>query len=592
MKELTFEINDFGKTANQLLKTVFMYIISYQLEQANLSTKCVIPYSVMQGKVILECEQEYDEIKATQLVFSLVHKINLFSVDNQDFINFTTEEKEQLKVLLASTCDNRLKQNYYRAIKELRKLKLYPPISMQKTLVAEAATFDIIKNTMPKVSDVGLNIKQGDLQTGSWLWSRVVEKIPANPFKKEASILAGSLAALGIEGIEELQLLTSTYHRFIMHVGTAKCCRLALQSEVENVKNIKNIFSKRFEIYNTQLDKYLTVMCSVLLTNNLTALSVIYEILNNINCTIPFDLRLPDLKELAEVSNKTISFRLIEDKWIKIICANEEIIKRILTTINENVKNLYVLWQDSRKKFDYPENLDSLQVYYENQNIDIDELNILLSIDAEEGNITQMLTTIKNAEVRCEYDKLPYDIAVAALKKKTSLTEKQLAIIEKRYNSILRTQELSKFINADECVNIATELLNKFGHKLNPIVKNIAQQTLRYGICSERQLEVLRLSIVTLNTELELARNNKLNTNTVEQNFMFSLPATLSNPTLTQNDIGEQDVQDTQNNQYSPVNQTLIKDTQIHLIEDAYKQVYGENFTPSTELDINDIWID
>lgn len=581
MKKLNFKIKDFPRTAHQPLQTIFIYNLNKHLESNSLAAKNVIPYSVMQGCVTLDCSSSYDEIRTEQIVNTVVRTINLYGTENSNFEEYTDREKEKLHRLLTERNSDSKKQAYYKAVKELMKQRVYPPLSVQKALIQEAKDFEAADETEET------EIKQGNLQTNSWLWTRIVSVFPNNPLRKEATYLATELELLGIKGIEELTLLTTHLTKRMLFVGTTSCCRLAIKSEAENVNNIRNIMSKQIEIYKTQTDKYLTAACSALFTRNVNNVKTMYEILKDVNCKLDYELRFSDLTQLSKITDYRTSAGLAEEQWIKFILANKDIIANILTAIGLHAKQLLPLWRVSMEEIEYPESFDELQVYYESQGLDIDTLSELMSIDAEEGNTKQMLQTIKKYGVRHQSDQLPYDIALQALKKKQiTLSEKQYAIIEKRYKSIMKTQEMSKTIDASECLKLANELDRRFKGQLNKTTESIVNSTLRYGICSERQLEVMRLSYVALTTAAEKT-NTAEKTDGIkigESGLMFGLPdKPAAPPTSTKPNASEEET-------YTDEDE-LTKTTKSNLITDAYKHAFSEGSSTSNQ-DSDSIWAD
>ena len=572
-------MKDFPKTALQPLQSIFIYNFNKQFNANGLDTKTVIPYSVMQGYVTLDCQSSYDEIRAEQIVNTIVRQINLFDTENGNFEEYTEAEKTKLHRLLTDRNPDTKKQIYYKAIKELIKQKVYPPLSLQKTLIQEAEEFtkadDFDENTGT------VEIKQGDLQLNSWLWTRVVNVFPNNPLRKEAVYLATELNAAGIKGIEELNLLTTNIYKRMFFIGTSECYRIAIQPEIQNMNNIRNVLARRIDIYKTQTDKYLTIACGVLFTRNLQNIKLLYEILNDTNCNIDYDLRFSDLKTLSEIADSRISNSLAETKWAQYVVANKNIVANILTAIGLATKRLYPLWKMSREEVTYPESFDELQIYYEGQGLDIDTLSALMSIDAEEGNTKAMLQAIKKAGVRHPSDQLPYDIATQALKRKQiSLSEKQYAVIEKRYNSLMRTAEMAKTIDADECLKLANELNKRFAGQINDTVKNIVNSTLRYGICTERQLEVMRMSYVTLTSDTEKEKK-PAGPQIGANGLMFNLPDTpiaQADRTATSEPLPETDTSFAQ----------MVKN---NMTEDAYRNAFGS--TTHSETSNNDsIWDD
>lgn len=590
MKELILKVNERPEKLHTAFQTIFIYTLNTQLQQAKMSVTSVSPYTIMKGKVILNCTSPYDAIRAEQLVNNAVRVINLFSSENNDFTFATDDELKLLSDFFNQRTGDKQKLNYLKAIKTLRKEGVYPSLSLQKSLLQEAVTTMQSKD-VSNIENSSVNeIKQGDLQINSWLWTRVVNAQPTNPLRRETVLVTTHLSELGIKGIEELTLMTTNFFKHVMFIGTQELCRLAIQEEVNNSANIKNIFTKRIEIYENQYDKYLTACCSALLTRNLLSVYQIYEMLSNPNNPVPYEMRFPDLNELHNACDRTASHTIMEERWIKIILSNIDVVENIMTALNNHVERLLPLWRGSTVKVDYPANFDVLQMQYENMGLDIDTLDTLLSIDVEEGNVKKMLTTIKKAGVHSQYDKLPYDIAVQALKKKQiSLSEKQMAIIEKRYNSIMKTVEMSKNIDADECIKIATELLNQFGDKLNKTVEQIAQNTLRYRICSERQLEVLRLALVELSTEKDKQTQASLPaagitvgttgamSAAMSAGLMFNLPS--EPPTKAVNVMEDS------------ANKELVQETKKKLTADAYKSAFGDDDEPE-ETDTDSIWTD
>lgn len=567
MVKVTFKIKEFAKSALPHLQSIFIYNLNKQLEANGLSTTNVIPYTVMQGFVQTDCASSYDKIRVDQIVATVVRQLNLFDTENGNFENYTDAEKENLRRLLTERNSDSKKHVYYKAIKELMKQKIYPPYSLQETLINEAMDFvkaDIVEETEPEETI----LKHVSLQTSSWLWTRVVNVFPNNPLRKEAVYLATELDALGIESIEELNLMTSTLYKFITLIGAGDCYRIAIQPEVANIANIRNAIRKKIEVYQTITDKYLTCCVAALFARNMSSIKTIYEILNSTTCNINYDLRFSDLKALAEIADNHISQNLVEERWAKFVVANRDVVANIITAIGLKAKQLYPLWKASREVITYPEDFDELQVYYEGQNLDIDTLSNLLSIDAEEGDIKQMLQVIKKAGVKHPSEKLAYDIATQMLKRKTSLSDKQYAIIEKRYSSIMKTAEMAKTIDAEECMRLATELNAKFKGQLNATAESIVNSTLRYGICSERQLEVLRLTYLKLTSE----QGGQQEQNTPQMSadgLMFNLPT--AQPTVAPK-VEQTDAEKKEEAQLrSTTKHNMTKD-----IKDAYRRAFSD----------------
>lgn len=574
-------MKDFPKTALQPLQSVFIYLLTKQLDANSLDTTTVIPYSALQGYVTLDCASSYDEIRVEQIVNTVARQINLFDTENGNFEEYTDSEKAKLNNLLTKRNSDSKKHVYYKAIKELIKQKIYPPYSMQRTLIQEAEEF-AKADDFDETTDI-VEIKQGDLQMNSWLWTRVVNVFPNNPLRKEAVYLASELSAVGIKGIEELSLLTANTFKRMFFVGTPDCHRLAIKSEVENMNNLRNVISKRIDIYKTQTDKFLTVACAALFTRSIPSVKAMYDILNDVNCNIDYDLRFSDLSILAEITDYRVSSNLAEGKWAQYVVANRNIVANILTAIGLRVKQLYPLWKVSTEDVDYPEDFDELQVYYEGQGLDIDTLSVLMSIDAEEGDTKHMLLVIRKNGVRHPSDKLPYDIAVQALKRKQiTLSDKQYAIIEKRYNSIMKTTEMSKTIDAAECMKVAQELERRFKGQLNKTVENIVNSTLRYGICTERQLEVMRMAYVSLTAEAEKETSKSAGKGIQigDGGLMFNLPSTpvQNAPQAPTEPKPEEDVEFTQQ-------------VKTNMTTDAYRNAFGD--TSHSDSSNNDsIWDD
>lgn len=573
-------MKDFPKTAHTSLQSIFIYQLNKQLEANGLSTKSVIPYTVMQGNITLDCSSSYDEIRVEQIVNTIIRQINLFDIENGNFEEYTDVEKKKLNRLLTDRNPDTKKHIYYKAIKELIKQKIYPPYSMQRALIQEAEEFVRADITEEDFNTTG--IKLSDMQLNSWLWTRVVKIFPNNPLRKEATYLATELSTLGINSIEELQLLTTNTFKRMYFVGTADCHRIAIKPEIANMNNLRNVLVRRIDVYKSQTDKFLTAACNCLFARNIKAVNTLYEILNDVNCTVDYELRFADLKQLSEIADYRISQSLAEEKWAKYIVANRDIVANILTRIGLNAKRLLPLWKVSMEEIVYPEDFDELQVYYEGQGLDIDTLSTLMSIDAEEGNTKAMLQAIKKAGVRHPSEKLAYDIATQSLKKKQiTLSDKQYAIIEKRYNSLMKTLEMSKTIDAEECIKIATELDTKFNSQLNDVVKGIIASTLRYGICSERQLEVMRMTYVTLTAKTEKADTNNNGPQVGANGLMFNLPDTVVSPVNNQT-----------NTESTPeIDKHFAAEVKTNMTADAYRNAFGD--TAHSESSSNDsIWDD
>lgn len=576
MRRLTFKMKDFPKAALQPLQSIFIYNFNKQFNANELDPKTVIPYSVMQGYVTLDCPSSYNEIRAEQIVLTIVRQINLFDAENGNFEEYTEAEKTKLHRLLTDRNPDSKKQIYYKAIKELIKQKIYPPISLQKTLIQEAE--ELTKADIDESDSDTTEIKQGDLQLNSWMWTRIVNVFPNNPLRKETVYLATELNALNIKSIEELKLLTNTVYKRMFFVGTADCYRIAIQPEIQNINNLRNVLSRRIDIYKSQTDRYLTLMCGILFGRNLSNVKTIYELLNDANCNIDYDLRFSDMKTLSEIADPRLSQSLVESKLSQYVVTNRNIVANILTAIGLAAKRLYPLWKMSCEEVTYPEDFDELQVYYEGQGLDIDTLSTLMSIDAEEGNTKAMLQAIKKAGVKHPNDQLAYNIATSALKRKQiTLSEKQYAVIEKRYNSLMRTAEMSKTIDAAECLRLANELNDKFSGQLNDTVKNIIESTLRYGICTERQLEVLRMTYITLTSDLTKDKS-KVGPQIVANGLMFNLPDT----TPTQQPHEE----------VQPKSDTnFAAEVKNNMTEDAYRSAFGSS-TSSETSNSDSIWDD
>lgn len=576
MKQLNLKVKDFTAEAKQHLQTIFIYCLNNQLNSNGIAISSVIPYRAMEGIVQLNCASSYDEIRTEQIVNTVFRQVNLFDTENGDFEQYTESEKQKLTNLLSKRNFDNKRQQYYKAIKSLMKLKVYPPYSMQEALIREALDFDKENTTDAEANVINLH---NNLHLNSWVWKHVVNTSALNPLRKEAIYVATELSTLGIKSIEEVQMMTNTTLKRIVLIGDESCNRIATRQEVANITNIRNAIHYKQEIYETVQDKYLTCCLAAMYTSNVSNnIRYIYDILNDPTCNISYELRFSDLRKLSELTAYNISIKLVEEKWSDFLLANRDITANILTAIGLNAKRLFPYWQTSKEPVVYPEDFDELQVYYESQNVDIDVLSTILSIDAEVCDVKKMLQTIKKYGVKHTSDQLPYDIATQMLKRKqTSLSDKQFAIIERRYNSIMKTLEMSKTIDANECLRLANELNSRFKDSMNNTVENIVNSTLRYGICSEKQLDVLRNAYVTLasNNDTQAANNGPVIT---DNGLMFNLPNNAANNTVSKQNVTEKN------------NDLLAQTTKHNMAEDAYKNAFGD--TSSTSGSTDSIWTD
>ncbi len=81
-----------------------------------------------------------------------------------------------------------------------------------------------------------------------------------------------------------------------------------------------------------------------------------------------------------------------------------------------------------------------------------------------------------------------------------SLSEKQLDVITRAYYNIT-CGNIPAGVDMQEAARIAKELLKKYSDKLTSVVNSIARGVLDKGICSEKQLDVIRRALDSLNIE-------------------------------------------------------------------------------------------
>lgn len=565
MKEVQVTVNQYPVNLQPNFLIVFKYLLNTQLKQLGISSTCVIANNLFNGKITLNCESAYDEIRVEQLVYNAIRTLNKFSSDNTSSAGL-----RDTIVLLSKNCHSKNEISYYRTLRELFDAKYYPPASMQEAINLKLKA-QVEEDKQAKIQEslerLG-HLKETSLATGTWLWQNIIMKKSDESLARAIALLCESLTILGIKSVEELNVLTKNVTKNVMFIGTPDFYRIATQQEVENAAKIKNIFTRKASVYSILEDKYLTLAASLLLTRNLNSAVHIVDILNSQNCTIPFSIRFKNINKLTELAQSNVQQSLLVPILEKIVNDDIDTIVNILTTINLKAEHLIPYWRSSVAEVEYPFNMDAVQVYYEQQNVDIDTLDALLSIEPEEGDVKKMLQAIKKFGVHCSYDELPYDIATKALKKKNYvLSAKQLAIVEKKYASIMRSVDMAKNVDAEECVAIATELDVNYKNKLNDTVKSIISSTLRYRICTERQLEVLRNALVGLKAT-ETAQKQQVIVGAPVGGTMFALPT--NNTTAKTKEETFEEPDDTE--EVDPVN---VKAVTARATTDAYKAAYG-----------------
>lgn len=569
MKELSVDVKTYAdKKTQDNLRVVFIHTLKNQLELVKLEETCVIPYSVMSGKIMLECKSSYEEIQAQAAVQNAVKTINLFGPENGDFENNTLAEKNNLERLFADKKLDSKEKTYLQAIKRLIQSKLYPPRSLQEELVKRAEGYDLTKLSFEDV------MSRKTIITDNWLWTRIVQSKPGNPLKECVKKLAAKLSELCIDRVEDLTVLTQRLSIKVNYIGTAELHRLPTKDEFDNMKNIRNVYVEYEELYPNQLDKYLTCLCATLMTRNLNYVNTIYNILNDTNCTIPYEYRLPDLTELQNVSASNVSYAIIENKWTDYIMRHLDTIEKLVDLITGALEYLVPKWKANIDGVTYIDGYDGLQVYYESIGYDLDTIDALLSIEPQVMDMSQMLKDIIKANSHSDFDKMAYDIATKALNnlKRTgnhNLSSKQLGILDKRYASIKKTWELEKTVDKNECVLIARELKTKYGPRMNGVVKNIVEYTLNYQICSQKQLEVMRLALVQLDNEAKKPVEQK-KPEVNKDGLIFNIP-------------GMKDPIDSEQ---------LVAQTKENLALDPYKDAFDGSSSSSKSESTDSIWDD
>lgn len=574
MKTYTVSITSKDTAVRTHLAAIFNYLCKQQLTAAGLKPSIVATGRVLQGEVIIYTDTAYDTLRAELFISNAAKTVNLFNTDNGNFESYTDSEKEKLALMLKS--QDKAVKLYYDAIKALMKLGVYPPYSMQEDLIKQASTFKLADEQEEQElnSLITENVKGSDLQTGSWVWKAVTETRNDRPLRKSLTLLAVALRQNGIANAEDLRLITSTFSHKMYTIGNDEIKRIALQDEVNNAANIRNISIAYIPLYNST-EAYLTAVLHSLYAPAAYYIKMIHYHCTAADSTVRYDLRFNNVAPLQTILNQTVSNTVLFEEFKKFILDNIQTFEAIIAQLLIEIPTLVKKWRGSTAEITYPTTYDELQIYYEYQNIDIDTLDALLAIEADTSNIVAQLKQVKDAGVRGDYDKVPYDIACKGLtniKKfgNHKLTPKQLQVIERRVQSLNKTIEMSKDIDAAACIEIATTLKNNHKQRMNNVISNIVDSTLRYGICSQKQLDTMKLALVGYQQEVEQSAK-KTEQKQGQQGIMFNIPGMPLVP-AQQQAAKEEQQDDTENTVVTTDEAAKIVQTRT---ESAYKSAFG-----------------
>ena len=575
MKVYAAKINNTDQEVRAQLAVIFNYLIKQQLLASKMSDNVIASGRILQGEVTIYAESTYDSIRAELFINNAISTVNLFSTDNGDFESYTDKEKEKLHILLKST--KREVKDFYAALKNLMKLGVYPPYSMQDDLMTQASTFKLENEQEEQElnSLIAENIKGSDLQTASWAWKNITESRNDKPLRKSLTILAVALKEKGIENEEEMIVNTKTFSRKVYSIGTKELKRIALQSEVDNAANITNMIVDYVPIY-TPVEAYLTAVLHSLYAPSSFYLEHIYYNCTSTDSSVPYALRFGNVAALYQLTHNNISNAVLAEKYKAFVLNNIPTFEKLITELLPLLPTLVKKWKNSNITITYPEDYNGLQAYYEYQNVDMDTLDSLLAIDSVQDNVVEQLKRVKEAGVRGDYDKVPYDIACKGLnniKRKGAhgLSAKQLAVITKKIQSLDKTAAMSKEINAEECIEVANAIKNNHKARMNNVVSNIVESTLRYGICSQKQLDVMKLALVQYQQQVEQGQQKASQLDNKLTDMMFNVPGMSMEPTVQ-----------VQESTTSAVEEPVVtkKDAQTILekqAESAYKGAYDDD---------------
>lgn len=85
------------------------------------------------------------------------------------------------------------------------------------------------------------------------------------------------------------------------------------------------------------------------------------------------------------------------------------------------------------------------------------------------------------------------NIAIGCKKKEDyMLSLKQMHIVKREYEMLRQMDESGITVTTEECLSVANELMNNYRSICNEVIVSIAESTIKKGICTYKQLEVLK----------------------------------------------------------------------------------------------------
>lgn len=264
---------------------------------------------------------------------------------------------------------------------------------------------------------------------------------------------------LGIDSVAE-------YEKVMQGAVKRVCCvdhigrrRVATKSEIECL--VGNLYFEYANIVSPEDNWCLTVML-LALSGDKAVLNKIFGLMCN-----------SDRFKVVKDAGLAIAFRKGETVE-SVVSNNVDAIINCYEYIKERVAVLIVKLRNGLKELEYPDSpLDK-------------------TIKAMEITIPEMVTRILKERGRVNKSNVAFAISDECYKKDNYLlSEKQAALVRAEYARLKQLDESGLSVDAEKCVEVATELLEKYKDKCDNVVVSIAESTLKKGSCSIKQFDVI-----------------------------------------------------------------------------------------------------